>query len=49
MMADKKRTPLDGEHNGASDQGKSDDRHNDNARAAAELKQEYPRIHTDNI
>lgn len=44
MMADKKKTPKE-----YSPSEKKHDRHNENARAAASLKSEAPRISTDNL
>ncbi|MGD6967387.1 hypothetical protein ACQCVP_13230 [Rossellomorea vietnamensis] len=48
-MADNKKTLKDTEEFGVLNKGNKNDRHNENARAAANLKQEYPRINTDNI
>ncbi|WP_162785154.1 hypothetical protein [Bacillus sp. P14.5] len=48
-MADNKNTPKDLEELGALNKGNKNDRHNENARAAANLQQEYPRIITDNL
>ncbi|PFG07684.1 hypothetical protein ATG71_4590 [Bacillus sp. es.034] len=44
MVADKKRTPKED-----SPSEKKHDRHNENARAAASLQPEAPRISTDNL
>ncbi|WP_421378104.1 hypothetical protein ACOJQI_12140 [Bacillus salacetis] len=49
-MADKKKNPNDTEeYNSLESAVDIDDRHNENARAAAALEQEYPRINTDNL
>ncbi|WP_187442933.1 hypothetical protein [Rossellomorea vietnamensis] len=48
-MADNKKASRDTEELGALNKGNKNDRHNENARAAANLEQEYPRINTDNI
>jgi hypothetical protein len=47
-VVDKKKTSKDKEKYNPSDTD-INDRHNDNARAAAALEQEYPRINTDNL
>jgi hypothetical protein len=49
MVADKKKTSNDKETFSTLDNGNKNDRHNDNARAAAALEQETPRINTDNL
>ncbi|MEL3971198.1 hypothetical protein AAEO50_02810 [Rossellomorea oryzaecorticis] len=48
-MDDKKKTSRDINKYSTSDIGNKNDRHNDNAKAAAALKQDYPRINTDNL
>ncbi|MEG9295052.1 hypothetical protein V6B33_01205 [Mangrovibacillus sp. Mu-81] len=48
-MADKKKISKDIEKYSSLDNGNKNDRHNDNARAAAALEQETPRINTDNL
>ncbi|WP_168413200.1 hypothetical protein [Bacillus salacetis] len=48
-MADKKKPTEERERNRTINQNPEDDRHNENARAAANLAQEYPRINTDNL
>lgn len=47
-MADKKKTSNHIKSDNKLDEYKND-RHNDNARAAADLEPEYPRINTDNL
>ncbi|WP_163102505.1 hypothetical protein [Peribacillus alkalitolerans] len=47
-MADKKKTSKHNESFSNLDRDKND-RHNDNARAAAALEPETPRINTDNL
>ncbi|MCJ8007240.1 hypothetical protein ACFFF5_07020 [Lederbergia wuyishanensis] len=47
-MADKKKTSKHIEKYSKLDRNKND-RHNDNARAAAALEPETPRINTDNL
>jgi hypothetical protein len=49
MVADKKKTSKDLEKDSTLDNGNKTDRHNSNARAAAALDPEAPRIHTDNL
>ncbi|WP_334215915.1 hypothetical protein [Mangrovibacillus sp. Mu-81] len=49
MVADKKKISKDIEKYSSLDNGNKNDRHNDNARAAAALEQETPRINTDNL
>ncbi|MGR3764173.1 hypothetical protein [Rossellomorea sp. NS-SX7] len=48
-MADKKETFKNIEEHSTSDNRQHNDRHNENARAAASLEQETPRIGTDNL
>ncbi|MGD6801992.1 hypothetical protein ACQCVK_06520 [Rossellomorea vietnamensis] len=48
-MADNKKTPKGTEEFEALNKANKNDRHNENAKAAADLEQEYPRINTDNI
>ncbi|MCT8136964.1 hypothetical protein H1D32_03960 [Anaerobacillus sp. CMMVII] len=47
-MANKKETSKDIEHYTQLDQNE-DNRHNDNASAAAEMKPGYPRINTESL
>ncbi|MBS4208066.1 hypothetical protein [Bacillus sp. FJAT-50079] len=47
-MADKKKNSNHIESNSKLDRSKND-RHNDNAKAAAALEPEIPRINTDNL
>ncbi|MBS4218367.1 hypothetical protein KHA96_08590 [Bacillus sp. FJAT-49711] len=47
-MADKKKTSKHIDRNSKLDSDNKD-RHNDNARAAASLEPETPRINTDNL
>jgi hypothetical protein len=47
-MADKKKTSVDIEEYSKLDRNRND-RHNDNARAAAESDANTPRINTDNL
>ncbi|MGG3799598.1 hypothetical protein [Metabacillus fastidiosus] len=47
-MADKKKTSKDLEKSSKLDRYKND-RHNDNASAAAALEPQTPRIYTDNL
>jgi hypothetical protein len=49
MVADKKKTSRDIEKYNTLENGNKTNRHNDNARAAAALEQEIPRINTDNL
>jgi hypothetical protein len=49
MMADKKKTSKDIEKYRTLENGNKNERHNDNAKAAAALEQEFPRINTDNL
>ncbi|MGM0846472.1 MAG: hypothetical protein ACQEUT_15965 [Bacillota bacterium] len=49
MVAENKKTPKDIEEFRLVDKGNKNDRHNENARAAAALEQDYPRINTDNL
>jgi hypothetical protein len=49
MVADKKKISKDIEKYSLLYNGNKNDRHNDNARAAAALEQETPRINTDNL
>ncbi|WP_187444776.1 hypothetical protein [Rossellomorea vietnamensis] len=48
-MADNKKIPKGTGKFGALNKENKNDRHNENAKAAANLEQEYPRINTDNI
>jgi hypothetical protein len=48
-VADKKKTSKNIEKYSTLDNGYKNDRHNDNAREAAALEPEYPRINTDNL
>lgn len=48
-MADNKKASKDRVKFRADENGNKHDRNNENARAAANLEQEYPRINTDNI
>jgi hypothetical protein len=49
MVADKKKTSKDIEKYSTLENGNKNNQHNDNARAAAALEQEIPRINTDNL
>ena len=48
-MADKKKTSKDKGKYSTLDNRNTNDRHNDNAREAAALEPEAPRIRTDNL
>jgi hypothetical protein len=48
-MAGKKKTSKDTERYRTLENGNKHERHNENARAAAALQQETPRINTDNL
>jgi hypothetical protein len=49
MVADKKKKSKDIDKYSTLENGNKTNRHNDNARAAAALGQETPRINTDNL
>jgi len=48
LVADKKKTSIHIERNNKLERSKND-RHNENARTAAALEPETPRINTDNL
>jgi hypothetical protein len=49
MVSDKKKTSKDIEKYSILENGNKNNRHNDNAKAAAALEQKTPRIKTDNL